>query len=203
MPPATPTFICPVATGSLATPSPVCPPPYPPSLPHPFNGVRRSGPLLRIDRVCGKEVFPISSWIPSLVLLGLCASSQSTVHLGLWVKGAGGWEHSRTRCGWREQGAPLLLPPPQVNPDTLPPSVSCNHSLCLICSSRGRRRRGKGTSSPGRPMVSWSEEGAGRSGTPSREPLFYVRLLSRGVGETQGQDEVGEPILASRFVYAF
>lgn len=105
MPLVTSTFICPVDTGPRATPTPVCP--HSPNLPHPFYGIGCSVSALIMDTVCGKEVFPVPSRIPSPL-----AGAQ----LGIWVKGAGAGEHSRNWCGWREQAAPLLPPPFQVSP---------------------------------------------------------------------------------------
>lgn len=51
-------------------------------------------------------------------------------------------------------------------------------------------------------MVSQNNEDGGRSGT-LEDHSFYVGFSLGEAGETQGQDIVGEPILASLFVYAF
>lgn len=77
-----------------------------------------------------------------------------------------GWRLDKYReLMWMEM-AVWSLPPAfsfQVRPDTLLTSVSCNNSLCFVCSSRERRRRGKGTSSRERPMVSDNHQVRGRS----------------------------------------
>lgn len=73
----------------------------------------------------------------------------------------------------------------------------------FICSPRGRRRRGKGTNSRERRMV--SDSGWRKAQWAEDRSLTLGTHLGQA-GDIQGQDIVWEPILASLFclfVYAF
>lgn len=140
------TFICPLAVRSWATPNPV-----PPHLPEsslirsflPCCGIRCSGSGLRmhIGR-WGKRSFPHPLLTPPLPLPGhVCPSRGSEALWALWVWMETALCSPLSACLPGEPRCPL-------------PSVSWNNCLHFISSSRGRRRRGKGTSSQERPMVS-------------------------------------------------